>query len=92
MTLQHVNGERLWDSLMEMGRIGETPGGGSRRLALTAEDGRARRVDIAHPDGEPLPLFASADYRLGNFDAITAGLKYGWRSDSGLDLSVRLEY
>lgn len=43
-------------------------------------------------DGEPLPLFASADYRLGNFDAITAGLKYGWRSASGHDLSVRLEY
>jgi beta-ureidopropionase / N-carbamoyl-L-amino-acid hydrolase len=42
MTLQHVNGERLWGSLMEMARIGETPGGGSRRLALTAEDGRAR--------------------------------------------------
>jgi hypothetical protein len=43
-------------------------------------------------DGESLPLFASADYRLGNFDAITAGLKYGWRSGSGHDFSVRLEY
>lgn len=42
--------------------------------------------------GEPLPLYASADYRLGNFDAITAGIKYGWRTDSGHDLSVRLEY
>jgi beta-ureidopropionase / N-carbamoyl-L-amino-acid hydrolase len=44
MTLQHVNGERLWGSLMEIGRIGETPGGGSRRLALTAEDGQAREL------------------------------------------------
>ena len=43
-------------------------------------------------DGEPLPGFASADYRLGNFDAVTAGLKYGWRTDSGHDLSLRLEY
>ena len=44
MTLHHVNGERLWDSLMEIGRIGGTPGGGSRRLALTAEDGEARAL------------------------------------------------
>jgi hypothetical protein len=42
--------------------------------------------------GEPLPLYASSDYRLGNFDAITAGLKYGWRTDSGRDFSIRLEY
>jgi hypothetical protein len=42
--------------------------------------------------GEPLPLFASADYRLGNFDAITAGAKYGWKTNSGHDISFRLEY
>ena len=42
--------------------------------------------------GEPLPLYASADYRLGNFDAITAGAKYGWKTDSGHDISFRLEY
>ena len=43
-------------------------------------------------DGESLPQFASADYRLGNFDAFTAGLKYGWRTSSGKDYAVRLEY
>jgi hypothetical protein len=43
-------------------------------------------------DGEPLPQFASADYRLGRFNAITAGLKYGWRTGSGNDIAVRLEY
>ena len=37
-----VDGERLWASLMEMGRIGETPGGGCRRLALTDDDKAAR--------------------------------------------------
>ncbi|MSO76082.1 MAG: Zn-dependent hydrolase [Alphaproteobacteria bacterium] len=37
-----VNGERLWRNLMEMGEIGATPDGGSRRLALDAEDGKAR--------------------------------------------------
>lgn len=42
--------------------------------------------------GEPLPAFASADYRLGNFNAVTAGLKYGWETDNGHDLSLRLEY
>jgi hypothetical protein len=29
-------------------------------------------------DGEALPEYASADYRLGNFDAVTVGAKYGW--------------
>lgn len=42
-------------------------------------------------DGEPLPTFASNDYRLGNFDALTAGVKYGWTTRSDHDLSVRLE-
>lgn len=39
-----------------------------------------------------LPAFASADYRLAAFDAITAGLKYGWRTASGNEFAVRLEY
>ena len=42
-------------------------------------------------EGDPLPEYASADYRLGDFDAITAGLKYGWKTDGGSDLSVRVE-
>ena len=33
-----INGERLWQSLMEMARIGATEKGGSCRLALTVED------------------------------------------------------
>jgi hypothetical protein len=43
------------------------------------------------PAGE-LPAFASADYRLAPFDAWTAGLKYGFRTASGHELGVRLEY
>jgi len=46
---------------------------------------------IALVDGET-PEFASADYRLGDFDAITAGLKYGWRTRRDNEMSVRLEY
>ncbi|NOR35642.1 MAG: DUF3570 domain-containing protein [Woeseiaceae bacterium] len=42
-------------------------------------------------DGEPLPEYASADYRLGDFDALTAGLKFGWKTGGGNDMSVRLE-
>ncbi len=37
-----VDGERLWDSLMEMAAVGGTEKGGCRRLALTDEDRRAR--------------------------------------------------
>ena len=33
-----VNGERLWGSLMDMAKIGATPKGGVKRIALTAED------------------------------------------------------
>jgi hypothetical protein len=43
-------------------------------------------------DGNPVPEFASADYRLADFDAITAGVKYGWKTSSGNEMSLRLEY
>jgi hypothetical protein len=39
-----------------------------------------------------LPSYASADYRLGEFDAITVGVKYGRKTDSGNEWSTRLEY
>lgn len=41
-----VNSERLWDSLMEMGRIGATAGGGVGRLALTDLDRQARDLFV----------------------------------------------
>lgn len=43
-------------------------------------------------DGQALPEYASADFRLGDFDAITAGVKYGWQTKSGNDMNVRLEF
>ncbi len=42
-------------------------------------------------DGEPLPQFASADYRLADNETYTAGIKYGHRTERG-EYSVRLEY
>ena len=39
-----VNGPRLWDSLMEMARIGATPKGGCKRLTLTDLDKQGREL------------------------------------------------
>ena len=41
-----VNQERLWESLMEMGRIGGLPNGGCCRLALTDEDKAGRDLFV----------------------------------------------
>ena len=41
-----VNGERLWQSLMELAQIGATPKGGVCRLAASDLDGEARRLFI----------------------------------------------
>ena len=41
-----INSERLWDSLMELAKIGATEKGGVRRLALTELDGQARALFI----------------------------------------------
>ena len=48
-----VNGERLWRSLMDLARIGATPKGGVKRLALTEIDrqGRDRFVAWAREAG-----------------------------------------
>jgi beta-ureidopropionase / N-carbamoyl-L-amino-acid hydrolase len=37
-----INPDRLWNSLMELAKIGATPKGGVKRLTLTDEDRRAR--------------------------------------------------
>ncbi|NMM81078.1 Zn-dependent hydrolase [Acidovorax sp. SRB_14] len=41
-----VNGARLWQSLMDLARIGATPKGGVCRLALTALDGQGRDLFV----------------------------------------------
>ncbi|HEU4654042.1 MAG TPA: DUF3570 domain-containing protein [Steroidobacteraceae bacterium] len=43
-------------------------------------------------DGQPLPQFASADYRLGKFEAATLGLKVGHETAQGNEWNARLEY
>ncbi len=41
---------------------------------------------------DPLPVFASADYRVGEMTAVTLGLKYGFQMDDGDRAEIRLEY
>jgi beta-ureidopropionase / N-carbamoyl-L-amino-acid hydrolase len=41
-----INGQRLWDSLMEMAKIGATPKGGVCRLALTDLDRQGRDLFV----------------------------------------------
>jgi hypothetical protein len=43
-------------------------------------------------DGAPLPVYASADYRLGEFSATTVGLKWGKVLQDGHELGLQLEY
>jgi beta-ureidopropionase / N-carbamoyl-L-amino-acid hydrolase len=42
-----INGQRLWDALMEMAKIGATPKGGNKRLTLTDLDKQARQLFTA---------------------------------------------
>ena len=39
-----INGDRLWDSLMEMAKIGPGVAGGNNRQTLTDEDGEGRKL------------------------------------------------
>src|SRR5215216_8107110 len=39
-----INGDRLWDSLMEMAQIGPGIAGGNNRQTLTDEDGEGRHL------------------------------------------------
>ncbi|HEY6645394.1 DUF3570 domain-containing protein [Povalibacter sp.] len=43
-------------------------------------------------NGQALPQYASADFRLGDFDATTVGVKFGHRTASGNEWSTRVEY
>jgi hypothetical protein len=42
--------------------------------------------------GSPLPEFVTADHRLGEFDGVTVGVKYGQMTSRGSEWSARVEY
>lgn len=41
-----IDGQRLWQSLMDLAKVGATPKGGNCRLALSAFDGQARDLVV----------------------------------------------
>ena len=65
-----VNGERLWQSLMDMAKIGATPKGGVRRIALTAEDKAGRDQFVAWCTAQGLNLSVDT---MGNIFARREG-------------------
>ena len=65
-----IDGARLWDSLMEMARIGATPKGGVCRLALTDLDRQSR--DLFGQWCKKAGCTVSID-RMGNMFAHRAG-------------------
>ncbi len=58
-----INGPRLWDSLMELAKIGATPKGGVCRLTLTTLDGQGR--DLVTRWGREAGLEVTID-KIGN--------------------------
>ena len=69
-----VDGARLWDSLMEMGRIGATPKGGVGRLALTDLDKQARDLFVRWCEAAGCAIRVD---RMGNIFARRAGTDDG---------------
>lgn len=65
-----LSGARLWDSLMEMARIGATPRGGCNRQALTPLDGDGRALLARW--GAEAGLQLTTD-RLGNMALLRPG-------------------
>ena len=59
----HINGERLWASLMELAKIGATPKGGVCRLTLTDLDKQGR--DLVLRWAEEAGMTITID-RIGN--------------------------
>ena len=65
-----VNGDRLWDSLMEMAKIGPGVAGGNNRQTLTDEDAEGRRLFQKWCDAEKLTMGID---QMGNMFATRQG-------------------
>lgn len=70
MDTVRIDGKRLWASLMEMAKIGATPGGGVGRLALTDLDREARDLFVSWCEAAGCTVFVD---RIGNVIARRAG-------------------
>jgi beta-ureidopropionase / N-carbamoyl-L-amino-acid hydrolase len=67
-----VNGQRLWDALMEMAKIGATPKGGCKRLTLTDLDKQGRALFRAWCEKEGCTVKVD---EMGNMFARRAGVE-----------------
>jgi N-carbamoyl-L-amino-acid hydrolase len=67
-----IRKQRLWDSLMEMAAIGETPNGGVTRLALSDEDKAGRDLFVRWAKEEGCSVRIDA---MGNIFARRKGLE-----------------
>ena len=65
-----INGQRLWDSLMELAKIGATPKGGVCRLALSDLDRQARDLFVGWCKAAGATVTVD---RVGNIFARRAG-------------------
>jgi len=72
-----TDGDRLWQSLMELGQIGATEKGGVCRLALTALDGQGRDLFVAWCQAEGMAVRID---EIGNIFARRAGTDPGRRA------------
>jgi len=66
-----INGQRLWDALMEMAKIGATAKGGCKRLTLTDLDKQARELFASWCEKEGCPIKVD---EMGNMFARRAGV------------------
>jgi N-carbamoyl-L-amino-acid hydrolase len=69
-----INGQRLWDALMELARIGATPKGGVKRLALSDLDRQGR--DLVVRWAKEAGMTVTVD-RIGNVFMRRAGTNPG---------------
>ena len=67
-----INGQRLWDALMEMAKIGATPKGGCKRLTLTDLDKQGRELFRAWWEKEGCTVEVD---EMGNMFATRAGVE-----------------
>ena len=67
-----INGQRLWDALMEMAKIGATPKGGCKRLTLTDLDKQGRELFRAWCEKEGCTVEVD---EMGNMFATRAGVE-----------------
>ena len=65
-----IDGKRLWQSLMDLAKIGATPKGGNCRLALTALDGQGRDLVVGWMKDAGLTVRVD---QVGNIFARRAG-------------------